>query len=209
MMSANSTSFLAASPLKNEDHPIIKYISEVINLTAEEKQIIFDSLNEKVFKKGTQLLREGDISCECFFLLKGVVRQYYLVDGEEKTTFFYTDGEPVFTLNNTDKRNPSKYYLECLEDCIISIGDESKEEEMFKKNPRFEKVCRVKMEEIAGGFQQMLATYITSTPEERYLNILEKRPELLHRVPQYQLASYIGVKPESLSRIRKRLLRRA
>ncbi len=68
-----------------------------------------------------------------------------------------------------------------------------------------ESLCRVSSESNHGRAQEMMASYITKSPEQRYLNLLETRPDLVTRVPQYQLASYLGVKPESLSRIRKRL----
>ncbi|MEZ4951136.1 MAG: hypothetical protein R2784_17385 [Saprospiraceae bacterium] len=66
-------------------------------------------------------------------------------------------------------------------------------------------LCRVSVEEEFRKQQEALAAFITSSPEDRYLNLLENRPDLLMRVPQYHLASYLGVKPESLSRIKKRL----
>lgn len=68
-----------------------------------------------------------------------------------------------------------------------------------------ESMSRMSLQEELNTYQEMLVTYITTNPEERYLNLLKYRPELLHRVPQYQLASYLGVTPESLSRIRKRI----
>jgi len=81
--------------------------------------------------------------------------------------------------------------------------------ELFRRFPRFESLSRRALEEKLGNYQQMLANYIIKSPEERYIDLLENRPELLGRVPHYQLASYLGVKPESLSRIRKRIIQKA
>jgi len=77
---------------------------------------------------------------------------------------------------------------------------------MYKRFPMLESLSRISLQEELHNYQEMLATYITTSPEERYLNVLKYRPELLNRVPQYQLASYLGVTAESLSRIRKRIM---
>jgi len=83
------------------------------------------------------------------------------------------------------------------------------ENELFRRFPRFERISRIALEEELGNYQEMLANFMMSSPEERYLKLLKNRPDLLDRVPHYQLASYLGVKPESLSRIRKRIMRKA
>lgn len=77
---------------------------------------------------------------------------------------------------------------------------------MFEKFPRFENLCLIFSEELLVKNQASFAEYRNSTPEQRYLNLLKTRPDLVQRVPLYQLASYLGIKPESLSRIRKRLI---
>ena len=76
---------------------------------------------------------------------------------------------------------------------------------MYRLFPRIESLCRIETEKKLGQFRELMAFYLASSPEERYLNLLNTRPNLLTRVPQYQLASYLGVKPESLSRIRGRI----
>ena len=76
---------------------------------------------------------------------------------------------------------------------------------MYKRFPRFQKMCRIQPEKALHESQEKFALYMASTPQERYLHLMDTRPDLINRVPQYQLASFLGVKPESLSRIRKRL----
>lgn len=83
------------------------------------------------------------------------------------------------------------------------------EQRMFERIPKLESICRVETEKKLGEYQEQLASFITSTPEERYLNLMNTRPQLINRVPQYQLASYLGIKPESLSRIQKRILQKS
>lgn len=159
----------------------------------------------KSFAQGDFLMKEGQIQKGCFFVVSGCVREYYLIDGEERTTAFYTDMQPITSLASSQPKSPVKFYLECVEDSIVTFMSIEAEMEMYRQFPWAESLCRIGAEEIISGYQDMLAAYMISTPEERYLNLVETRPELLNRVPQYQLASYLGVKPESLSRIRKRI----
>jgi CRP-like cAMP-binding protein len=190
------------------EYEVIRYISKFMHLSEAEAKAIIENINFRSFKKGDFLLREGQISNICYFNLKGLVRQYYLIDGEERTTNFYTEGQPISPNEGTFKKMPSKFYLSCVEDCILSVGTPEDEIKFFKKFPQFETVCRIAVEDQLGKSQQEFADFMLKNPEERYLNLMKTRPELIDRVPQYQLASYLGIKPESLSRIRKRIMQK-
>ena len=179
--------------------------SNVGAFTEEEVDAALKYISIKTFKKGDHLLREGDISAKSYSIISGCVRQYYLVDGDEKTTFFYTEGQSIFSPNSTSGRIPAKYYLSCVEYTTVSIITLENQVELYKRFPILESMSRQALSEELNNYQEMLSTYITTTPEKRYLNLLKFRPGLLKRVPQYQLASYLGVTPESLSRIRKRI----
>jgi hypothetical protein len=128
-------------------------------------------------------------------------------DGEEKIIEFYTEEQPVSPINYGTK-TPSEHYLECIEDTVACIGTPELENDMFRNFPQVESACRIVTESIIGSYQSSFADYKTTSAEERYLKLLKERPELIRRVPQYQLASYLGVKPESLSRIRRRLIKK-
>ena len=186
------------------ENEIVKYLSKHISLSEELTTIIVESTIIKRFKKGTILLREGALSNESYFVLKGCLRCYLLRDGEEKTLEFYTEEEVVAPVQY-GKGIPSEHYLECIEDSLLTINTPEHENEMFRKYPQFETVCRIMSEVMMAKYQESLLRYKITTPEDRYLHLLQSRPDLLQRVPQYQIASYVGVKPESLSRIRKRL----
>ena len=184
---------------------IVRLISKYLPLSDKDAQIVTDCIPVKNFKKGAILLREGQISCESYIIFKGLVRKYYLDDGEEKTSEFYTENEAVSSPQSYNKKIPANHYIECIEDCRLAVLTYDKEQELIKKVPGYETLCRVSIEEELGAQQEKLAKFTMSLPEKRYLDLLENRPNLLQRVPQYFLASYLGVKPESLSRIRKRI----
>jgi CRP-like cAMP-binding protein len=175
-----------------------------MTLTEELTQAIIENVLVKEFAKGTILLREGDISRECYFVLKGCVRCYYLKDGEEKTTEFYTEGDVVIPIFY-GKPDPSPFFLECVEPVTSAVGNPEFEKEMYDKNPMLEKVNMIMAEVMMAKFQKTHNQYKMNIPEERYRQMLEARPDLIDRVPHYQIASYLGIKPESLSRIRRRL----
>ncbi len=184
---------------------IRKCFADLGSFTSSQIDEALDLITIETYKKGEHLLREGEVSAKSYSIVSGCVRQYYLVDGEEKTTFFYTEGQSIFSPNSSSERIPAKYYLSFVEYTTLSIITLENQQEMYKKFPMLESMSRMSLQEELNNYQEMLATYITTNPEERYLNLLKFRPELLNRVPQYQLASYLGVTPESLSRIRKRI----
>ncbi|WAC11485.1 Crp/Fnr family transcriptional regulator [Dyadobacter pollutisoli] len=183
---------------------LFDFISKYISLTEDEKNIIISLNTFRTIKKGTILLREGQHSNEAYFVLKGCIRSYYMIDGVEKTTAFYTEMEaltPPCVINKA----PSEYYISCIEDSIITISTPEMEVEIFNKFPKFESMCRILSEELLAKQQINFDEFKTSSPEQRYLNLLQSRPDLIQRVPQHQLASYLGIKPESLSRLRARI----
>ncbi len=183
---------------------IIKYLKEYVPISEELEKVILENSVFKKIKKRTIILKEGQISNECFFILKGCMKRYYIVDGDEKITGFFTEGQVVIPASYTN-RLPSKYYLSCLENTIVSFGSPETENESYKKHPQLESVTRILGEKLMVNMSNEFDDWVSSNPEDRYLQLIKNRPELIQRIPQYQLANYLGIKPQSLSRIRKRL----
>ncbi len=184
---------------------LLDFISKYITLTEEEEGVIGGSNVFRTVKKGTNLLKHGQTSDVEYFVLKGCLRTYYVVDGEEKTTAFYTEMEGV-TPHCVISKKPSDYYISCVEDSVITVSNRDMDAEIFDKFPKFETLCRLMSEDLFAKQQISFDEFRISSPEQRYLNLLEKRPDLIQRVPQYQLASFLGMKPQSLSRLRARIL---
>lgn len=93
-------------------------------------------------------------------------------------------------------------------DSTLVVGNREKKESPYKRFPKFETVSRKVIEKVFAAQQEMMSTYITDTAEQRYLKLLQSRPDLFQKIPQYQIASYVGVQPVSLSRISKRVFKR-
>lgn len=185
---------------------LVSYLSRYITISEELANIFLKSSFMQKFSKGTVLLREGDVAQKSYFILKGCVRSYVLKDGDDKTINFYIEEEAVLPMGY-GKNVRSEHFLECIEDTVAVVGTPDEEEKVLAEYPELKSVCLTMSEIMAAKLQESLARYKTSTPEERYRELVERRPELLQRIPQYQIASYLGVKPESLSRIRRRLSR--
>lgn len=184
---------------------LFDFISKYISLTEDEKNAIISLDIFRSVKKGATLLEEGQKSQESYFVLKGCIRVYYLKSGEEKTTAFYTEMDAL-TPHCVINKTPSDYFISCVEDCILLVSNSDMEVEINSKFPKFEIMCRMLSEELLAKQQIDFDEFKTSSPEQRYLNLLQKRPDLTQRVPQHQLASYLGIKPQSLSRLRARIL---
>jgi CRP-like cAMP-binding protein len=187
---------------------LFDFLSKYVPLTEEEKNAITSLDIFHSVKKGTILLKEGQRTKESYFVLKGCIRTYYMIDAEEKTTAFYTEMEAL-TPPCVITQTPSEYYVSCIEDCILLISNADMEAEVNAKFPKFELLCRKLSDELLAKQRMDFDAFKTSSPEQRYLDLLEKRPDLIQRVPQHQLASYLGIKPQSLSRLRGRIVEKA
>lgn len=181
-------------------------ISSIEILNPEEIDLIVEKTIVDSFSKGTFLLREGQVATKCYMVVEGCVREYLILDGEEKSTAFYTEGEKFAAYINEGKGVPSKHYWECLEDCVLTISTHDFEEELRSLLPRLDAIIQqIAMAKLSKAKEDW-SQFISSSPEERYLNLMKQRPALFDRVAQHQIASYLGMKPQSLSRIRKRTL---
>jgi CRP-like cAMP-binding protein len=183
---------------------LFEYISKYMDLSLQEKEAIVKLNIFKYFSKNEILLRVGDISDFGYFVIKGCIRTYYIIDGEEKTTAFYSELDtfnPICSIN----KKPSEYYVSCVEDCILIVANSHMETEIFEKFPRFESLCRILSEKLLAKNRTDFDEFMLSSPEDRYLNLVKNSPRLLQRVPQYQIASFLGITPQSLSRLKNRI----
>ena len=184
----------------------IKYFSQISPLSAEEENAIADSMITVIFNKGDHLLQEGQRSINTYFVLKGCIREYVLTDGDDKTTNFYTEDQWAISLHNFSEEKGATHNWVCMEETTVVKGSEEQAQALFEKFPRFETISRTIMESAFAEQRKALTSFLTDSSEERYVKLLKSNPALFQRIPQYHIASYIGVKPESLSRIRKRMV---
>lgn len=183
------------------------YLNNFANLSDAEFAELRKNIHIVRYPANTVLVQEGQPFNTCIFVLKGLIRQYMVKDGTEKTTHFFTEGQPVSTTFMLAKE-PSRFTLVCTEDTIVIEGNEEDSAAFFQEMPQFEHYNRVGVEYETKKINEQWVDFLLSTPEERYESLLKNRPDLFQRVPLHQIASYLGITPESLSRIRKRLAKK-
>ncbi|MGK4567943.1 Crp/Fnr family transcriptional regulator [Flavobacterium sp. 3HN19-14] len=188
------------------DH-INKNISRYVTFYPEELEI-FDSLTafEKVPKK-TIMLHEGETCNFEAYVVKGCLRKYYIdANGFEVILQFAIEdswiGDISFSIYET---KPSKVFIETLEDCELLVFSPEKKEELYTKVPKTERVFRILMMRNLAVTQERLFNTISKTATEKYLEFIAQYPTIPQRVAQHYIASYLGISPEFVSKIRTRL----
>ena len=169
---------------------------------------VFNSLIEfkKVVKK-TILLYEGEMCNFEAFVIKGCVRKYYIdANGFEVILQFAIENAWISDISfSIYEKNPSRVYIETLEDCEFFIFNPETKEELFRKAPRFERAFRILMQRSLAVTQERLFNTISKTATEKYIEFIEHYPTLSQRVAQHYIASYLGISAEFLSKIRSRI----
>lgn len=184
---------------------IFDFITQYIPLRDADKAVISQQNLFRVITKNTVLLQPDQFAKECYFILKGCIRKYYLVDGEERNTAFYFENDTI-TPSGYFTKKPSAYFLATLEETIVAIGSEERNKVLIERIPALAAMIQTLNTENITATENELDTFKTLSPENRYLHLLTSRPDIFDRIPLYHIATYLGITPVSLSRMRKRLL---
>lgn len=183
----------------------LSLLSNEIQFSTEERTLINSSFTCKTLTKGEFFLREGETCRHLGFIKKGLVRYFVLKDDEESTFEFTKEGEFIADYSSFNTQTKSIQNIEAIEDCELLIIDYSKLQFLFKNVKDGNHLGRLIVEhrfEIM--VNQLLAVYMQNS-EQRYQKFITEYGDLTQRIPQYLIASFVGVKPPSLSRIRKRM----
>jgi CRP/FNR family transcriptional regulator, anaerobic regulatory protein len=185
---------------------IIQSIKSIASLNEAEEKAFLNILEVKIFKKKEFLLQEGKVCNKVTFVNYGCMRLFYNVEGVENTIQFffgdswYTDYASFLT------GKPSIENMQALEESEVVQFKKDDLYKLYDVMPIFEKVGRIFAENAYLSISKLNQMKTNEEPEVRYINLLKTRPELVQQIPQHYIASYLGVKPETLSRIRKRIL---
>ena len=185
---------------------LIIHFENHISLNHKEKDYIRKHIHVIKVAKNFSLLSEGDISREFYFVIQGGIRLFYTSDTVEKTAFFYFENTFASSYESFTKQIPAKHNLQTIDDSIIAVISFEAAYHLIELSPKFEFLARIMMEEELTIYQDIIYAFVTLTPEERYVHLLKSNNQILNRIPQYQLATYLGVTAETLSRIRKRIV---
>ena len=181
------------------------FTDRYVLFSAQEKNSIKHYLKLKELPKHKILVDFGSISKEVFFIIKGCLRYYYLTDdGREITGFIFQENMFAGSHNSFFSQVPSIQILESIETSMVYSLSYSDLMDLYRLVPKMNELVRKILEHRFAFAQSVIASLIINKPEERYRQLLEQQPELVHRVPLHILATYIGITPVSLSRIRAR-----
>jgi CRP-like cAMP-binding protein len=185
---------------------ILQHISKYIKLTEEEKDYFISVLQVKRLRKKQYLVQEGDVCRFESFVNKGCLRVYHIDEkGQEHIAQFAIEEWWISDMYSFFTGTPARLNVDALEDSELFCIDKSSHEELLLQVPKFERFFRIILQNAYISHQQRIIANMSKTAEERYLEFNERYPQLEQRVPQHQVASYLGITPESLSRIRKQL----
>jgi len=179
-------------------------VTNSVNLTEEEWLVLSKFLVIKKYKKGDYFLKENDYCNYVGFVDKGFFNFYYLIDGVQHIRGFFFPNEfisnyPCFLLENK-----SKFYIQALEDCSVTLIHRDDLLMLYKTLPQIQILSKIIVESLYMEVSEKYESFFLKSPEERYLELMNTKPKFIQRVPQYMIASYLGLTPEGLSRIRKR-----
>lgn len=180
--------------------------NEKVTLTQTEQDMIKDYLTPKKLRKKQYLLQEGDVCKTIAFVEKGALREYSLHEsGSEHIVQFALEGWTIADLYSFITGEPATYNIDALEDAELVLIGKSAHEELLQKVPKYETYTRLNITGAYLAMQKRLTSTISSTLEERYSDFTVLYPDIVQRVPQHMIASYMGFTPETLSRIRRRI----
>jgi CRP-like cAMP-binding protein len=181
-----------------------KFISEYINLPDEELNDIAGRFKKRSVKKNDFLLRQGDICKDLVFVQRGCLRLYYIADSIEVSVWFAFKHTSAIEIHSFIREQPSGYFLQAIEDSEILYLPKGELEKLYSTHPRMQEMMRKFWEDVLLNLIDRFTSLQRDSAEKRYRDLLGK-PDYLQTIPQKYLASFIGVTPTSLSRIRKNL----
>jgi len=187
---------------------IVTFFDSYVPLTAEEKNDLSSWVKERKMKRKEFFLEEGQVCHHYGFVVSGCLRTYAVDDsGKEHNLQFAAEQDWVVDLSSFYSDKPGKLYIETLEPAHLLLLEKNDVIQLYKRYPKFVRYFKVIFENKFVEMQNRVLQNISSTAEERYLAFLEQYPRLSNRLPSVHIASYLGVTPEFLSKVRKDLSR--
>jgi len=175
------------------------------DLSTKEQALLEDNFVFRQVPANYFLVHEGDIAHEFYFINKGLIRMYYNKDGADISAFFFTEGLFASSFDSMLTQSPSIQILETLEPTDLLVLSYEKLMGLYEVLPKMNVLTRKLVESRFINAQRILSSFILDSPETRYKKFIANQLGLLQRVPQHMIASFLGVTPVSLSRIRKRI----
>ncbi len=191
-------------------HDLFNYIQQRVTLSETDKAFIKQRFTLRNIKRKTYFLREGDLGFEQAFIIAGTMRVFY-IDGksQEHVLYFGFKDWWIGDLASFELRSPSQLNVQALEDTWVLAFTHDGIDEIFQQIPQMERLFRMMAQRTLAVLQKRLFLTVSASAEERYLALIERHPSIEQLVPQHQIASYLGILPESLSRMKKQRIQKS
>lgn len=185
---------------------LTKNIAAHVTLNTEEKDLLETFWTEKTLKKGDYLLRNGEVCRTDNFVVRGALKAFYLNadNGKEEILYLAIDDWWATDIESFRKQSPSIYSIQAIKETMLLQIHYNSFQEMLIQIPKLERFFRIILENYVGSLQRRIILNNVNNAEQRYFEFLEKYPKIAEEVPQYLIASYLGISAEFLSRIRKK-----
>jgi len=187
--------------------PLLNYIAQYVTLTNKEEDFLTSRLSSRKYLKGQYILQQGDISQTECFIISGCTKMFYLDDnGQEHIIMFSIEDWWTSDLGSFISQTPSDFNVQCLENTEIIQFSYDNIEEIFSKIPKLERFFRKIIEKAFVASQKRIIRNFSLTAKERYVIFRNSYPKIEQRIPQYMIASYLGITKEFLSKIKSQLI---
>jgi len=188
---------------------LFKNIERHVSLSEKDKKLLADTFHPKKFKRKHFLQEAGDPAKYTWFVIQGCLRTYYTdKDGEEHVISFSIEDWWAGDIASFNTGEPSVFSVDTLEDTEVVFTDKTSMDKLYSQIPQLEKYFRIIFQNALGAQFQRITNTNSFTAEERYVAFQKKYPQFDRRIPQKYLASYLGITPEFMSKLKKQLLRK-
>ncbi|WP_207420824.1 Crp/Fnr family transcriptional regulator [Desertivirga brevis] len=187
-----------------------KHITRCSPFSQAELELFHSKLKPRKVRKRTFLLSEGEVCRFEAYIVKGCVKKYFIDNnGDEVILQFAVEDWWISDIASFAEQKPSNLFIETLEDSELLMIDFESKEQLYKEIPHLERVFRLMLQRSYAVLENRLYSTVANSAEERYLDFIKRYPTIPQRVPQQQIASYLGITPESLSRIKSNLIKKS
>lgn len=192
--------------IQEKAQPLLEYISRFVTLTHEEETIVLSSVKYRKYLKGQYIVQQGDVCKYSSFILSGCTKTFYVDDkGQEHIIMFAIEDWWTSDIGSFITQSSADYNVQCLEETETIQFSYYGQEELLKKVPKLERLFRMMLERAFVASQKRIVRNFSLTAKEQYLHFKEQYPEIEQRIPQYMIASYLGITKEFLSKIKSQL----
>lgn len=186
--------------------PLVKYVSSFVDISDSDMKLLSHFFKPSNFSKGAIIEKEDFVAQKLYFIKNGFVRSFFNKEGIEITTQIVGKNKIITSFNSFTSGIISKENIQCISNCEVFYITKSDYEILYNESVFWGAFCRQIYEKVIINNQQRTIDFIALSAEKRYLKLLNEQPEIIQNVPIQFIASYIGIKPESLSRIRKKIV---